>query len=296
MEEKRKNPKIFLIILLSVAVLAFGGFIVYDKILGKGSSDSKDHTNKVVKKNKDKTVDKDNEDKPVDLDINSQIVKNLYMLIEDDRGCMPFEIFPSFMADEEKEKEKKISASDIKYELKFKMALAIMLDTDKELLACNKYSAQKYFDNVSPDAYDLYTCGFNSYNLKTNRFEDENGSSYASTTLLKEDTISKRIDQIFGPGTYKRVDKVDLVGSWYKYIPEENGYVSLTVPNGGYCGGHKNELLRATKEANKIIITQKKDFDSSSDSPSSGVYIYTYTFTSLDNINYYLEKIKASKN
>lgn len=289
MEEKRKDHQKFIIGLMIVAVLVLGGFIVYDKFLVKETNVPKNNTSKVDKNNKNDKEDEVNNkieedgpvnNQPVSLDVNNQLVQYLYSMIAHDNRC--FNTIFSDIRESIGNQGKEISAADIRYETKFQMALTIMSQAETENLWCNKYDVQKYF-GYKPDA-DNVGCGDNWYNPETNKFVD------GFTALFKEDVISSQMNQIFGEGTYRQVDKVEYGGIWYKYIPEEKGYAELHIPAGGTCPNHTNELISASKEGNKIIIAEKKSYDDSSS------YTFIYTFTTKNNTNYYLEKIKASKN
>lgn len=267
---KSKGMLVVLIITIFIA-LGLIGYILYDKgIITFGT---------VLEKSSDSDGKIDEEN----LNINSGFVKNLYMMVESDNRC-----FNTVTAAEEFD----VKASDIDYDTKFVMAMEIMLDSDKSSLECNKYSATKYFDVPSNGV----GCGDNYYNTTTNKFENYGGGS-TFTTLLSEDKVKDRVEQIFGDGSYERREIIEFAQHWYKYIPEELGYVQLTIPVGGTCMGHSDELVSAVRKGKEIVITEKKDFYSSSvadTNKSSYFYEYTFTLNSKDN-SYYLTNIKSSK-
>ncbi len=213
-----------------------------------------------------------------ELDIDSGFVQGLYMYIKDDNRCWntPFQ-----------NEEFELDANDIPYNTKFIMALQIMLDGDMYQMDCNKYQPTRYFDVASLNGG---SCGINNYyDSATNTYKSYLYSA-AYTTVLKETSIKLRMNQIFGPGTYEKVDLVEDNESWYRYIPEEQGYVMLSVPTISTCVGHSNELIRAIKNDNKITLTVRKTTGEN----ANIFYNYEYTFTLNESDNsYYLTHISS---
>lgn len=213
-----------------------------------------------------------------ELDIDSGFVQGLYMYIKDDNRCWntPFQ-----------NEEFELDANDIPYNTKFIMALQITLDDDMYQLDCNKYQPTRYFDVASLNGG---SCGINNYyDSATNTYKSYLYSA-AYTTVLKETSIKLRMNQIFGPDTYYQVDSVNHASLVYKYIPEEQGYVTLSVQAGGTCVGHSNELTSAVKNDKEVILTVKKTTGENGDI----IYNYEYTFTlNESDDSYYLTHISS---
>ena len=213
-----------------------------------------------------------------ELDIDSGFVQGLYMYIKDDNRCWntPFQ-----------NEEFELDANDIPYNTKFIMALQITLDDDMYQMDCNKYQPTRYFDVASLNGG---SCGINNYyDSATNTYKSYLYSA-AYTTVLKETSIKLRMNQIFGPDTYYQVDSVNHASLVYKYIPEEQGYVTLSIPAGGTCVGHSNELTSAVKNDKEVILTVKKTTGENGDI----IYNYEYTFTlNESDDSYYLTHISS---
>ena len=181
---------------------------------------------------------------------------------------------------------------NIPYETKFIMALRIMLDSDTYEMNCNKYEPTKYFgDTRLSSALGCYSeiYGTSYYDEATNTFKNNHGFVPYATVLI-EDKIRIRMNQIFGPDTYYQVDSVNHASLVYKYIPEEQGYVTLSIPAGGTCVGHSNELTSAIKNDKEVILTVKKTTGENGDI----IYNYEYTFTlNESDDSYYLTHISS---
>lgn len=241
------------------------------------------YSNFFVQENKNANEEENMSNSSEELDINSGFVQGLYMYVEDDYGCFntTFEY-----------REFELDAADIPYETKFIMALRIMLDSDKYEMDCNKYEPTKYFNDTRlSSALGCYgeMYGTSYYDEATNTFKNNHGFAPYATVLI-EDKIRIRMNQIFGPDTYYQVDSVNHASLVYKYIPEEQGYITLSIPAGGTCVGHSNELTSAVKNDNDVILTVKKTTGENADI----VYNYEYTFTlNESDDSYYLTHISS---
>ncbi len=239
------------------------------------------YSNFFMQENKNANKEENMSNSSEELDINSGFVQGLYMYIENDGGCFN----TTFEA-----REFELDASNIPYETKFIMALRIMLDADVYLMDCNKYEPTKYFSEKELTFGG--ECGTeNYYDTTTNTFKNYNSSiPSAYTKVLREESLKTRMNQIFGPATYKQIDSVEYSSLVYKYLPEEQGYVTLSVQAGGTCIGHLNELTSAVKNDKEVILTVKKTTGENGDI----IYNYEYTFTlNESDDSYYLTHISS---
>ena len=80
---------------------------------------------------------------------------------------------------------------------------------------------------------------------------------------------------------YKKMYLVDNFEYNYKYcvyIEEEKGYVLFDIPAGGTCDSHTNELIKAIKSNNQIVITVKKVFEATTLETETYNYTFNYLF------------------
>lgn len=216
------------------------------------------------------------------LNIDSGLVKTLYSYVEDDFRCS------NIIAKGDKEID--IDASNLDYDTKFMMAVTIMLDSDKDKFLCNEYEPSAYFKTeITKD----HACGNNYYNEQTKKF-DTNPESNGYTTLLKEDKLKIRYEQIFGRYTYEPKDLIRNNNTWYRYINTKRGYALLTVKDDTTCSKHINELKKAIKDGNNILLTEEKRYLDEEDNVTA-TYNYTYTYTKDSDNSYYLQHIKSIK-
>lgn len=254
-----------ILIVVLIAVIAGLTFTVVYQNKGEKKKEAKENT----------TVEKSEEK----LDVNNQLVKNLYMLVENDNRC-----FNTYV----KEEEFDLTADEISYDTKFQMAVAIMLESDKSYLSCDKYEPKKYIENALTNLSSLegVSCQDNLYNSATNKFESSNQMA-TYTTLLKEDVIKSKMMQIFGKDYYQNKNGIDYGDILYSYIKEEQGYVIMKLPRGGTCNKHTNKLLSASLKDDEIKLSEEKTFE------DNAKYLYTYTFKTTNNHDYYLTNINS---
>ena len=254
-------------IVILILVIIVGGLTFTLVYQNKGKKKKEMKENTTVEKNEEK------------LDVNNQLVNNLYMLVENDNRC-----FNTYV----KEEEFNLNTDDISYDTKFQMAVAIMLESDKNYLSCDKYEPKKYIENALPTLSSLegVSCQDNLYNSATNKFESSNGAA-TYTTLLKEDIIKSKMMQIFGKNYYQNKNGIDYGDILYSYLKEEQGYVIMKLPRGGTCNKHTNKLLSASLKNNEIKLSEEKTFE------DNAKYLYTYTFKTTNNHDYYLININS---
>lgn len=277
---KTNKVLLTLVIILSLIIIAGVVYIGYNNFFRQENENIEENG----KVNEGENNEENISNTVKELDINSGFVQDLYMYVEDDNRCFN----TTFEA-----REFELDASNIPYETKFIMALQIMLDSDKDRIDCNKYEPTKYFGDR--DLSFSVSCGngigleANYYDSVTNTFINTQGTApYA--TLLKEENMKARMNQIFGSDTYHQVDLIEYASIWYKYLPEERGYIMLSVPAGGTCIGHLNELTSAVKNDNEVVLTVKKTTGENGDI----FYNYEYTFTlNESDYSYYLTHISS---
>jgi len=291
MNNQNKSSNVWIIVLLILVIIGLVGYIVYSNFIKENVDNKNNKTenqtetnNNIGNQSNQEELSNNSDNKQENLDINSSLVKNLYMLVENDKNC--FSIAAA--------KEFDIDASNIIYETKFMMAYSIMSDSDKSSLNCNDYSPITFFEKSELESEAVVSCGDNYYDKNTNKFVNYD-NNIAYTMMLPEKNISYRMNQIFGENTYIRKDFMNVgLGTIYKYVSDAKGYVELHLPMGGTCDAHTNNLISATKVNNKIILVDQKTFDTYNPALEKVSYNYEYTFESNNDNNYYLTHIKST--
>lgn len=265
----KENKKI-LILIIMVFVFVTLGFITYQFCYNKvGQSNKKSEGISNLKKEYET------------LNTNSSLVQKLYGYLKESNQCNN-----KIISDQEQE----IYASDLDYTTKFQLAIGIMTNSDKVSINCNQYNPSKYLNSNELD--DTLQCGDSFYNPITKKFENDDNSE-SKTTLLKEDSIKRGMNQIFGENTYQKKDKIINEDMIYKYIQEENGYITLSMLVDCAYINYQKKLVSAFQSSDAILLNEKVTFNSGI---SSNIYNYSYLFKKdTTSGNYYFTSLKSTK-
>ena len=263
-------------------ILCVGGLFGYKEFFVKNET-----TNKKITKTKEKVQ------KEEDLDLNSQLVQNLYEYViavpnenNDESINVDSNLYRKMNLFEEIEKKDKIGTSDLPQELKNYLGYRQLSSEQVQQKNCSNYPNISYNSQVS------LLCGKeedHDYNSATNTTKVRNG---AMTSVINEEQLKEKVELIFGNNSYKEVEffttTCDLIDG-YVYNKDSREYIYVSSDNG--CGVNEYptfKLIKATKKANKIYLFEKVDREKSEYSEAINSKI-KYTFNLLKDGNYYFE-------
>ncbi len=265
MEEKRNANKglIFIIVILLIGLLGTTGFIIYDKFITK--EEVKDE--KMKEENEEKVEKEESEI----VDINSDLVQNLYSIFRFDRSCY-------------------MTADDLNNNnlVKLRLAYENIAKLDMEPIECSKLELS-----------DLGYCGIEMNYLMEEaymandmvKFKEYEQLNY--TDSLRETLMTAKVHELFGSDTIVKHESfgtghiVDANCNFMKYDATNHLYAQFSCEGGGICSGRSQELISASKEKDKLYIVTKLSYPSDN---TTTTVTYTFKTDSINN-NYVFENV-----
>ena len=252
-----------LVIILSILVVVMGAYLIYDKVIV--SKDKKSGNESINSKQNQK------------LDINSDLVKELYnkaditLLINDDGS-----IFNKL------KKGEKVSTKDFKSEVKNELGFLNLSAGQLYSVSCADYIENLEYGDVCTAGYVDGPASKDDYNW------------FSSTIAFDEEDLKKSVEDIFGIDTYDRINKFsDSISSYYKIVKDEftNDYRYIRIAFAGGGSGPKvvTKLIEAEKVKDELYIVQNYYLED-----ASGKYDemnIKYTFNLVDG-NYYFYSVE----
>lgn len=285
MEEVNKKNKGLIItigILIVILVLSLG-YIGYDRLIKKEVKQEnkmeEKRENKVEQKNEteqeNKIEDKQAEVKNEELDINSDLVQELYMNIK------YVDIGAENIVKEVVDSDKIIYQSDLTYGLKNYLGYKKIAIGKFKREKCSEHS-QAFKNNTLK-----YVCGnYSNYPENENGIRNYSDMSFTWTTSIDEEILKKEVEKIFGKNSY--VSDEFQISHAEKYIYDEssNQYLLSTTPGGGSGAPFTLKLISARKDNDRISLIENYKVEAY----NTNINI-EYTFK-LENGNYIFESAK----
>lgn len=205
------------------------------------------------------------ETKTEELDINSNLVQELYSYVVNTQGYgLLF--------------EKSVSDIDSAY----KVALVYDLISESE--------------KVDVDCSTIDNKALSLPSISCNASEGQNGIE-GKTIGVEEPTMKRYVEKVFGPNSYQQIERASLIASELYFDQGSSTYVYYCANKGGYLYPYDVELTNALKNENKIELTIVVS-ENASESAIEGdekLGTYKHIFNQNEDGNYYWtsnEKIK----
>jgi hypothetical protein len=266
MEEKKNSNKVIILLIIIIVILALLVVLFATGVIKLNSSNASNTSSTTSESSSTSTIEELNDG---NLDIQGVLVQKLYSYVYYNKltGTQ--------------------TASSMSDDTKIELAFKLITDADKGSISCNKYAISSYYKATTDMEIG---CGTTS---NYNSIKDDKFTNDGTTILIKEAVVQEKVNQIFGPSTYKHVDNFTncvLGGYHYSYIASESGFIGLYGQFGCGVGVFPSKTLEsAAKNGNVITLNVSNTY---TDGTSATTTIYTFTKGN-DSDNYYFTKMET---